>query len=168
MLSKTIQDALNEQIKHELYSSHLYLSMSAYCESINLPGFAHWMRMQSEEERGHALKIFDYINDRGGRVTLLSIDQPPSEFESPLHVFEQALEHERKVTALINELYGLAHKENDYATQALLQWFVTEQVEEENTASQIVEELKMVGSQGTALFMLDRQLGSRMPEAEEE
>jgi len=161
MLNKGVQDAINEQIKNELYSAYLYLSMSAYCEAVNLPGFAHWMRLQSQEEVSHAMKYFEFINDRGGRVVLQAIDQPPIEFQSPLDVFQQTLEHERKVTAMIHRLYELAVKENDYATQAQLQWFITEQVEEEKRASEIVERLKMIGDQGPALLMLDRQLGER-------
>jgi ferritin len=161
MLSKTLQDAMNEQIKNELYSAYLYLSMSAYCEAANLPGFAHWMRMQAQEEEAHAMKFYDFIYERGGRVVLQAIDQPPVEFPSPLAVFEQTLEHEQKVTAMIHDLYTLAVEEKDYASQAFLQWFVTEQVEEEDSASQILETLKMIGDKGHALLMLDRQLGSR-------
>ncbi len=164
MLSKTVQDAMNEQIKNELYSAYLYLSMSAYCESINLPGFAHWMRVQFEEEVGHAMKFFEFIYDRGGRVVLQAIDQPPVEFESPFHVFAQTLEHEQKVTAMIHDLYALAAQEKDHASQVFLQWFVTEQVEEEASATQIVETLKMIGEQGHALIMLDRELGKREAE----
>ena len=161
MIGKKIQDAMNEQIKNELYSAYLYLSMAAYCESINLPGCAHWMRMQEQEERLHAFKFFDFIHERGGRVTLRAIDQPPSEFESLLGVFEKTLEHEQKVTAMINDLYALAIQEKDYASQIFLQWFITEQVEEEDSASQIVETLKMIGDKGHALLMLDRELGGR-------
>jgi len=166
VISKTIQDAMNEQIKNELYSAYLYLSMAAYCESINLKGFAHWLRVQNEEETTHAMKFFDFIHDRGGRVTLQAIAQPPTEFKSPLDVFEQTLEHERKVTAMINNIYALAIKENDYASQALLQWFVTEQVEEEKNATEIVEKLKMVGDRGSGLLYLDHELGERKAEEE--
>lgn len=161
MLSKVVQDALNQQIKDELYSSYLYLSMSAHCETINLPGFAHWMRLQSEEELSHAMKFFDYVNDRGGRVVLQGIDQPPAEFNAPLDIFQQVLEHEQKVTGLIHQLYALALKENDYPTQVELQWFITEQVEEEKSAGEIVEQLKVIGDHSTALLMLDRHLGAR-------
>lgn len=161
MLAKTVQDALNEQIKHELYSAHLYLSMSAYFESTNLTGMAKWMRVQSGEEAGHANKFFDYVHDRGGRALMTAIDQPPTDFESPLDVFSKALEHERKVTGLINSLYALALKENDYASQAFLQWFITEQVEEEKNATLIVEMLKRIGPSGGGLIHLDRQLGKR-------
>ena len=161
MLSKAMQDAINEQIKNELYSAYLYLSMAAYFETGNLPGFAHWMRMQSQEEVAHAIKFFDFVNERGGRVVLQAIDQPPVEFDSPSDVFEKTLEHERKVTALIHHLYEVALKENDYAAQVMLHWFIEEQVEEEDQASQILETLRMVGDKGNALVMLDRQLGSR-------
>jgi ferritin len=164
MLSDTLQKALNDQIKHELYSSYLYLSMAAHLEATNLPGSARWMRMQSQEETEHALKFFEYILDRGGRVTLQAIDQPPATFGSLLSIFQQALEHEQKVTGLIRELYDTATKENDYATQVMLQWFITEQVEEEKTAGEVVEHLKRIGEQGAALFMMDAHLGQRSAE----
>ena len=164
MLSKKLQDAMNEQIKNELYSAYLYLSMSAYCEEANLPGFAHWMRLQAQEEEAHAMKFYGFIYERGGRVVLQAIDQPPVEFQSPRAVFEQTLEHEQKVTAMIHDLYALAVQEKDYASQIFLQWFVTEQVEEEASATQILETLKMIGDKGHALIMLDRQLGSREAE----
>jgi ferritin len=161
MLSKALQDAFNEQIKNELYSAYLYLSMSAYFERVNMPGFAHWMRAQSQEEVSHAMKFFEHVNDRGSYVVLKTIEQPPSEFKSPLDIFQQALEHEKKVTAMINRLYDMAIKENDYPAQVELQWFVTEQVEEEKSASDIVEQLKMIGEHSPSLIMLDRQLGAR-------
>jgi ferritin len=161
MLSKTIQDAINDQIGKELYSGYVYLSMSAYFQSINLPGCANWMRIQYQEEVSHALKLFDYVHERGGHVTLQAIPQPKSEFKSPLDVFEQALGHERDVTAMINKLYALTQKENDYPTTIELQWFVTEQVEEEKHAGEICEQLRMVGDNKVALLMLDRQLGAR-------
>jgi len=161
MLSKAVQDAINEQIKNELYSAYLYLSMAAYCESINLPGFAHWMRRQYEEEVTHGLKFFDYLTERGARVTLKAIDQPPADFKSPLAMFQQTLEHEQKVTGLIHDLYALAVKENDYASQVELQWFIKEQVEEEKSASEIIEQLKMMGEHGPSLIMMDRHLASR-------
>ena len=161
MLSKGIQDAMNEQIKNELYSAHQYLSMSAYCESATLPGFANWMLTQAQEEREHAMKFYNFILDRDGRVVLQAIDQPVVEFGSPLEAFEQALEQEQKVTSQINELYGLAASENDYASQAFLQWFVTEQVEEEKNVRDVLETLNMVGDESEALFLLDRELGGR-------
>jgi ferritin len=167
MLSKTLQSAINDQIKHEFYSAYLYLAMSAYCETINLPGFAGWMRAQHQEELAHAMKFFDFVNDREGSVELQAIEQPPSEFQSPLDIFQRALEHERKISSLIHQLYELAVKEKDYPTQTMLQWFITEQVEEEKSASQVVEQLKIIGNDGGALLLLDRELGGRgaAPEA---
>jgi ferritin len=161
MLNKTVQYAINQQIKHEFYSAYLYLSMSAYYETLNLPGFAHWMRLQHQEELTHAMKFFDFVNDREGSVELQAIEQPPSEFQSPLDIFQQSLEHERKISGMIHRLYELAVREKDYPTQALLQWFITEQVEEEKNASQVVEQLKMTGGDTTALLMLDRELAAR-------
>ena len=161
VLGKAVEDAMNEQIKNELFSAYQYLSMAAYCESENLPGFAQWMRAQSLEETQHAVKFYDFILDRSGRVVLHGIDGPVVEFGSPLEVFERALEHEKKVTAMINDLYGLAARENDYASQTFLQWFVTEQVEEEKNAEDVVETLKMIGDKSEALFLLDRELGQR-------
>lgn len=166
MLSKSLQNALNEQIKNELYSAYVYLSMSAHFEAANLRGFAHWMRVQSQEEVAHAMRIFDFINDRGGRVVLQAIDEPPADFKSPLEVFQKALEHERKVTEMIHKLYELAVKGNDYPAQVMLQWFIEEQVEEEKSATEVVEQLKLIGDQGAGLFMLDRQLGERKAEEE--
>jgi ferritin len=161
MLDKTIQDAMNEQIKNELYSAHQYLAMAAYCESVSLSGFASWMRMQAQEEREHAMKFYDHIQDRNGRVVLQAIDQPIIEFASPLDVFEKALEQEQEVTADINNLYALAVREGDYASQIFLQWFVTEQVEEEKNVGDIIETLKMSGEKNEALILFDRELGKR-------
>ncbi len=161
MLSQEMNDALNTQIKAEFYASHLYLSMSAYCDSIGLPGLAHWMRHQSEEERSHAMRLFEHIQDRGGQVVLQSIEKPPADFDSALGVFQQALEHEQSVTRMIHELREQAVKEHDQATEVELQWFVKEQVEEEKTAGDIVARLKMVGDDLTALLMVDGDLGSR-------
>jgi ferritin len=168
MLSKTMQDAMNAQINHELASAYAYLSMSAYCEAANLPGMAHWMRVQAQEEVGHAMKFYNTVVDRGGRVLLTAIAQPPVEFMSPLDVFQQALANEQKVTGTIDALYRLAVHEQDFASQVLLNWFVAEQVEEEKTASQVVETLKMIGEDKPALLMLDRELAQRQAEAEEE
>jgi len=164
VLGKAVEDAMNEQIKNELFSAYQYLSMAAFCEAENLPGFAHWMRAQAQEETEHAMKFYDFILDRNGRVVLQGIDGPLVEFGSPLEVFEKALEHERRVTAMINDLYGLAARENDYASQTFLQWFVTEQVEEEKNAGDVVETLRMVGDKSEALFLLDRELGQRRVE----
>ena len=134
MIDSDIQDAINAQIRNEYYSSYLYLSMAAYCESKNFSGFAGWLRRQSEEELVHAMKFFDYLIDRGGRVVLDSIEQPPSEFGAFLEMFEDVLEHEREVTGMINNLYDLASSKNDQATLVTLHWFIEEQVEEEKRA----------------------------------
>jgi ferritin len=160
-LSKKLEDAINEQINKELYSGYLYLSMSAYCEAENLPGFAKWMRAQAQEEVDHAMRFFDYVNARGGRIVLKAIEMPAPVWKSPLEMFEQVLDHERKVTGLINRLYELALAEKDYAAQMELQWFITEQVEEEQNAGQVVEQLKRVEEHPMGLLMLDRQLGER-------
>jgi ferritin len=154
-----MQAAINEQINRELYSSYLYLSMSAYFENANLQGFARWMRRQSQEETEHAMKLFDYMNDQNARVILQAIEQPPSNFPSLVDVWQSTLDHERHVTAMIHQLYNLALKENDYATQTILHWFITEQIEEEKTASGILDQVKMIGPSGTALFFLDRHVG---------
>jgi ferritin len=164
MIKKTVEKAINDQIKQEIYSAYLYLSMSAYCESVNLSGLAHWMRIQFDEEMAHALRLFDFLINRGGRVTLQAIEKPPADFASPLEIFQQALEHEKNVTAMIEKLYETAAKENDYATQVELQWFISEQVEEEKSAGAIVEQLKLVGKDNAAMLMLDRQLASRTVE----
>jgi len=161
MLSKNIQDALNDQIQAELNSSYIYLAMAADFEDKNWPGFAAWMRVQSQEETGHAMKLFEYIVKRGGRVQLKGIDQPPAEYESPVAAFQKAYEHEQYISGRINSIFGLAREGKDAATEALMQWFVTEQVEEEATASRVVETLKRVGASGSGLVMLDRQLGKR-------
>ena len=161
MLSKKMQDAINEQIKNELYSGYLYLAMAAYAEDQNLPGFAHWMKTQCQEEVEHAMKFFGYIAERGGRVELKAIDQPPVEYDSPTALFEMTLDHEKKVTGLINDLYELALDEKDYASQVLLQWYIEEQVEEEANASEILETLRMAGGKGQALVMMDRALARR-------
>lgn len=161
MLSTNLQAAFNDQINKELYSAYLYLGMSAWCEDANLPGAAHWLQAQAQEEQSHAMKFYGYVHDRGGKVTLEAIAKPEQEYASLLDLFEQVLEHERKVTALINGLYKTALAESDYPAQVILQWFINEQVEEEKNATMIVETLKMVGTQGASLFMVDRQLGAR-------
>lgn len=165
MFSSAMEKAINDQIQKELYSAYVYLSMAAYFETNNLTGAASWMRLQHQEEQVHAMKFFDFINDRGGRVVLQAIQQPPTDFASPLAVFEAALAHEQKVSKSIHDLYALAVKENDYPTQAMLQWFINEQVEEEKNASAIVAQLRMIGDSPAALFMIDQQLGARQPGA---
>jgi ferritin len=161
MLSSNLQTAINDQINKELFSAYLYLGMSAWCESANLSGAAHWLKAQAAEEQGHALKFYGFVLDRGGKVTLDAIAKPEQEFGSLLDLFEQVLEHERKVTSLINALYKAALADGDYPSQIFLQWFINEQVEEEKNATMIVDTLKMVGTQGASLFMVDRQLGAR-------
>lgn len=161
MLNSTVQQALNDQVQKELHSAYIYLSMAAYFEAENLTGAAHWMRSQASEEQAHAMKIFDFIIDRGGRVTLQAIDAPPADFASPLAVFQASYAHEQKVTKSIHDLYALAVKEGDYPTQVMLQWFIDEQVEEEKNASAIMAQLQMVGDSPAALFMIDRQLAAR-------
>ena len=160
-LSKRLQDALNEQIKEELASAYIYLSMAAYCESVALPGFAHWMEKQSQEEVAHALKFYSFIHERQGRVELKAIDGPPIEFEGPADVFGKALAHEEYISDRIAKLYAIALEEKDYASFSLLQWFIDEQVEEEASAGEIVDVLKRIGDKGQGLVMLDRQLAQR-------
>jgi ferritin len=161
MINKTVEAAINEQIKHELYSAYLYLSMSAWAEANNLGGAAHWLRAQFGEEQGHAMKFYKYIVEQGGRVVVGGIAQPPGEWTSLLDLFQQVLDHEKKVTTLVTKLYEVALAEKDYATQFLLQWFINEQVEEEKNVSGVIEAIKMVGNSGTALYMVDRQLAAR-------
>ncbi|MFN2284024.1 MAG: ferritin [Anaerolineae bacterium] len=160
-LSKTMENAINKQIQAEYYSSYMYLAMAAYCDSVNMPGYAHWMREQAEEELEHALKFYHYIVERGGRVVLEAIEQPPVEYDSLLAVAEATYAHEQKVTSLIHTLYEVAVAEKDYASQVFLQWYIKEQVEEEDNARTIVDQFKMVGDHPNGLFMLDRQLGAR-------
>jgi ferritin len=162
MLNKKMQEAINSQINAEIYSSYLYLSMSAYFESINLSGFASWMRAQAQEEMVHAMKFYDYVNERGGRVILGPIEAPPSEWESAVSVFDATYQHEQKVTGLINDLVDLAIEEKDHATNNLLQWFVSEQVEEEASASGVLNKAKLTGDAPGGLFMLDQELGARV------
>jgi ferritin len=161
MLSPKMLAALNAQINAEYYSAYLYLSMAAYAESINLKGLANWFRIQMQEEMVHALRFFDFVNSRRGRVELKPVEGPPTKWDSPLAVFEATLKHEQHVTALINGLVRQAAEENDYATHSFLQWFVNEQVEEEATADQIIQQLRMIQDAPGGLFMLDRELAQR-------
>jgi ferritin len=167
MLKEKVEKALNEQINAELYSAYLYQSMAAYFEDKSLAGFARWMDLQVEEEMAHSRKIYDYVNERGGRVILYGIDKPKSEWNSSLEVFEESLAHEEKVTAMINDLVSLAAEEKDYATHSFLQWFVDEQVEEEDSVGKIVDKLKLVGDSTQGLFMMDDKLGARQEAASE-
>jgi ferritin len=157
-----MQDALNKQINAELYSSYLYLSMASYFNSNDLAGFGHWMHCQAKEELFHAMKMYKYVLERGGRVILPPIEGPQTEWENPSAPFEHALQHEIKVTGLINDLVDLAIEEKDHATNNFLQWYVKEQVEEEASATEVVQKLKLTGGQGNGLFMLDNELGQRI------
>ena len=161
MLKDKIQKALNVQMNLELSSSYLYLSMAAYFESENLNGFSHWMKVQSGEEYGHAMKIYGYINQRNGRVNLSKIDAPKSEWKDAAEVFTETLKHEEKVTKSIDDIVDLTITEKDHATNTYLQWFVTEQVEEEATVMNIIDKFKMIGDNKNGLFLLDRELGMR-------
>jgi ferritin len=161
MISKTMQDAISEQINKELYSSYLYLSMAAYFENKNLGGFAQWMRVQEGEEREHAMKFFNFLLERGGQVSLKAIDAPPATWKSDIELFKEVAAHEAKVTGLINSLYELALKEKDYPAQVLLQWYINEQVEEEKNAAEIVSRLEMIERHETAVLQLDHQLSKR-------
>lgn len=160
-MNSKIESAFNEQLNAELFSSYLYLSMAAYFESQNLKGMAGWMRIQAIEEHMHAMRFFDFINECGGRVTLAKIKEPKTEWSSPLDVFEDTCDHERKVTGLINDLADLSLREKDHAASTFLQWFITEQVEEEATAQEIRGKLKLIGDNPVAVFMIDRELGQR-------
>ena len=162
MLSAKMAEALNKQVNKEMYSAYLYMSMSAYSAYIGLKGFANWFMVQYQEEMTHAMKIYDYINDQGGQVKLMAIEQPLTEFESPLDMFEKTLAHEKFITKSINELVDLAIAEKDHATNIFLQWFVTEQIEEEGNDNEIIARLKLVGKDGNGLLMLDKELAMRV------
>ena len=168
MPTKPVEAAINDQIAKEFFASHLYLSMAAWFEGQNLPGFANWMRMQTEEERAHAMRLFNYLIETGGRVRLKAIDAPAVDFTSPLQVMRESLKHEQKVTASIRKIYELADKEKDYGTQLQLQWFITEQQEEEKNVSDVIARLEMAGDNKVALMFIDRELGARQPEADQE
>lgn len=165
MIDQSINDALNKQINEEFYSAYLYLAMSAYCEEIGLSGFANWMHMQYQEELAHAEKLYQYVNDRDGRVTLQRIEAPPVKWESPLALFEAALGHEETITQQINQLTALALDKADHATHVFLQWFINEQVEEEKTARDIIQDLKRVANSADGIFIIDRELAQRTAEA---
>jgi ferritin len=162
MLKKNIEQAINRQINAEFWSAYLYLSMSTYFHSLNLNGFASWMRVQTQEELTHAMRFYDHVIERGGRVKLTSIEAVPTEWKSPLHAFEDTYAHEQKVTGLINDIMKQAVEEKDYATMNMLQWFIDEQVEEEASADAIVQKLKLVGKEGSGLFMIDQELSQRV------
>ena len=168
MLTEKMQTALNGQLNAELYSSYLYLSMNAYFKSVNLDGFANWMYYQAQEELEHSMKFYDFVIQRGGKVVLTEIDAPPTEWDSPMAVFEATLAHEQKVTGLINDLVEVALEERDHATNIFLQWFVSEQVEEEESVSGVLEQLKLMGDAQGGLFMIDRELAKRGPSGSSE
>ena len=170
MIKEKIEKVINQQINAELYSGYLYLSMASYFESKNLNGFANWMHVQNLEEQSHAMKFYHYINERGGRVKLMPIDGPKLEWKSPIEAFEDAYKHEQKVTAMINNMVEIAWAEKDHATYNMLQWFVDEQVEEEASALEIVEKLKMIGDAPGVMYMLDKEMSARVftPPAEGE
>lgn len=161
VISEKMQTALNKQVNRELYSSFLYLSMSGYFEAENLKGFAAWMKEQAKEEYAHAMKMYNYVFERGGKVELLPIEAPPKEWDSILNVFEETYKHELEVTKEIHNLVGLSKDENDYATESFLKWYVDEQVEEEDQASYIVERLKQIAGFKGGIIFLDKELGAR-------
>lgn len=161
MINKKVEKALNDQVNAELYSSYIYLSMSAYFQGQGLAGFANWMRVQAQEELAHAMKFFDYINERGGKVELKAIDKPASSWKTTLAVVQETYKHEQYITSRINDLVNLAIAEKDHATNNMLQWFVTEQVEEEANVIAILDQLKMIDGKGPGIFMLDRELKTR-------
>ena len=162
MISKKMQKAFSKQFNAEIYSAYLYLSMSSYFQSIDLPGFANWMRVQEQEERFHAMKFYDYIIARDGEVALTAIEAPPAKWKDTLDVIQSTLVHEQKVTSMINDLVYLAREEKDNASEIFLQWYVSEQVEEEDNVNKILGQLKIIKDAPQALFMLDRELGQRI------
>lgn len=161
MIKEKVLKILNKQINEELFSSYSYLSMSNYFSSLNLDGFANWMRLQSQEEYAHGMKIYDYVLQRDGKVVLTKIETPKATWKSPLEVFQETLKHERHISSCINNIVTLANQEKDHATSNFFQWFISEQVEEEANAVNIVEKVKMVGDNKSGLFMLDREMGQR-------
>ncbi len=161
-IKENIQKAINRQINREIYSAYLYLAMQSYFDSVNLKGFANWMKIQVQEELSHAMKMYDYLFQRGGKVILQTIETPPAEWDSPLDVFEKTYEHEQAVTSLINDLVELADSEKDHATYNMLQWFVSEQVEEEDNVSNLIEKIKLMKDAPGGLFMLDKEFEARV------
>ncbi len=162
MLKKKVFDSLNSQVNAEMYSAYLYLSMSTWFEAKSLPGFVNWMRCQAQEEMVHGMMIFDHLHERGAKVELQAIAAPPTKWETPLNVFEEVYKHECKVTGLIDGLVSLAAEEKDHATHSFLQWFVDEQVEEESSADDVVQKLRLIGKDSSGLFMLDAELAKRV------
>ena len=162
MIKKEVLEAINNQINAESYSAYMYLSMAAYFEDMGLEGFAHWMKIQYQEESAHALKFFNYLTERNGRVALKAIDQVPVDFNGIVDVFEKTLTHEMHVTDLINNLVNVAIAANDHATQSFLKWFVDEQVEEEANVEKILATLRLINGQGNGIFMMDREMKMRV------
>ena len=162
MLSEKMTEALNGQINKEIYSAYLYMAMSAHSTYTGLDGFANWFMVQYQEEMTHAMRIYNYLKDQGARIELQAIEQPPVEFGTPLDMFEKTLAHEQFVTKSINDLVTLANEEKDYASGIFLQWFVTEQIEEESNDNEIIGKLKLAGEDGNGLFMIDKELGTRV------
>ncbi|MBO4995242.1 MAG: ferritin [Muribaculaceae bacterium] len=162
MLSNKIQDAINAQINAEFWSAYLYLSMAMHFEAEGRKGIANWFNIQFKEEQAHAQIFMNYVNQRGGRVVLAPIAEVPASWTSPLDAFKATLEHERKVTALINNIYAIAEEEHDYATRDRLNWFVSEQVEEEETAKELIDKFTLIGNDGMGLYMLDQELAARV------
>ena len=162
MLSKRMQEALNAQINAEYYSAYLYLAMAAHAEATNLKGFANWFRIQNQEEMVHVMKFFAYVHDRRGKVELTAIKAPPTAWSSPVDMFEATLKHEQLVTGMINDLADAAREERDNATYSMLEWFITEQVEEESAADEILQQLKLIGNEPSGLYLLDRDLATRV------
>jgi len=164
MIDSRIQDAINDQLNFELYSAYIYYSMQSWFENQGMGGFANWMAVQVKEEMSHAQIMFDYVNERGGRVYLKGIEGPNNDWESPLHIFQTALEHEQIVTGRINDIMELAQEIKDHATVQWIQWFIAEQVEEEDSTYKIVQQLKLIGDDRAGLYLLDRELAKRVPE----
>ena len=162
MLSKNMEMQLNEQINREMYSAYLYMAMSSHSTNIGLPGFANWFMVQYKEEMEHAMKIYDYVTSQGGIVKLKAIDEPPSDFKDPMDMFQKTLKHEKFITKCINDLVDISIKERDHATQIFLQWFVTEQIEEEGNDNDIIAKLELAGKKGNGLFMIDKELSTRV------
>jgi len=157
----TMEAALNDQVKHEMASAYIYLSMAAYCENSNLPGMGHWLKLQAKEELAHGLRFYEFIHDRGGKIVLQAIPQPPTDFASVVEVFEEVVKHEQKITSLIHNLYGHALEQKDFASLPFLQSFVAEQIEEEKTSGEILNMVRMAGGDPRSLFLVDRELGKR-------
>lgn len=164
-MNQAMEAALNEQIKEELSSAYTYLGMAAYCEASNYPGMAHWLEIQAKEELEHAMRVYRFVNDRGGKVVLKAVPEPSAQYDSLVALFEKVLEHEQKISGMIHNLYGLAMEQKEYSAIPVLQWFINEQVEEEKSAADVLNMVKMAGTGPQALMLLDRELAKRAPSA---